>query len=119
MIDDHVKISLDEQLNIRAAGTYLVKVEGDSMQGVGIYSGDILIVDKAIEGPDVARMNVRFPSPTQHRCLADALMAWLTCGGCGPWHWTRFARWTGSKVHSGWDYGPEVGGRYYAVLGFH
>lgn len=49
MIDDHVKISLDEQLNIRAAGTYLVKVEGDSMQGVGIYSGDILIVDKAID----------------------------------------------------------------------
>ncbi|MFP3850496.1 LexA family protein [Pseudomonas sp. W5-01] len=49
MIDDHVKISLDEQLNIRAAGTYLVKVDGDSMQGVGIYSGDILIVDKAID----------------------------------------------------------------------
>lgn len=37
MIHDHVKISLDQMLNVRDAGTYLVKVEGDSMQGAGIF----------------------------------------------------------------------------------
>ena len=46
---DQAEISLDQTLNIRAAGTYLVRVEGDSMQGAGIFSGDLLIVDKAIE----------------------------------------------------------------------
>lgn len=42
-------LSLDELMNIRAPETYLVRVEGDSMQGAGIFSGDILIVDKAVE----------------------------------------------------------------------
>lgn len=49
MINDHAKISLDDMLNVHEAGTYLVKVEGESMQGAGIFSGDILIVDKAID----------------------------------------------------------------------
>jgi DNA polymerase V len=30
---DYLEISLDQFLNIRAPGTYLVKVEGDSMVG--------------------------------------------------------------------------------------
>jgi DNA polymerase V len=42
-------LSLDDLLSIRSPSTYLVKVDGDSMQGAGIYSGDILIVDKGIE----------------------------------------------------------------------
>jgi len=46
---DNVELSLDEVLNIRAPGTYLVRVEGDSMQGAGIFSGDLLVVDKAVE----------------------------------------------------------------------
>jgi DNA polymerase V len=49
MLFDQQKISLDQLLNIRAPGTYLIKVEGDSMQGAGIFSGDILIVDKGME----------------------------------------------------------------------
>lgn len=49
MVPDHLDISLDQLLNIRAPGTYLVKVEGDSMQGAGIFSGDLLIVDKGME----------------------------------------------------------------------
>jgi DNA polymerase V len=44
-----VKISLDQALNMRAPGTYLVRVEGDSMQGAGIFSGDILVIDRARE----------------------------------------------------------------------
>lgn len=46
---DHLDISLDECLNIRAPGTYLVKVEGDSMEGAGIFCGDLLIVDRGLE----------------------------------------------------------------------
>lgn len=42
-------LSLDELLNIRGAATYLVRVEGDSMQGAGIFSGDLLVVSKALE----------------------------------------------------------------------
>lgn len=40
-------LSLDQLMNIRAPGTYLVKVEGDSMQGAGIFSGDMLVVDRS------------------------------------------------------------------------
>lgn len=44
---DHIErhISLDELFCIRAPHVYLVKIEGDSMQGAGIYSGDLVIVD--------------------------------------------------------------------------
>jgi len=47
---DHIEkhISLDELFEIRAPHVYLVKVEGDSMQGAGIYSGDIVIVDRSL-----------------------------------------------------------------------
>ncbi|MBK4988096.1 LexA family protein [Pseudomonas sp. S36] len=48
---DHMEghISLDELFDIRAPHVYLVRVEGDSMQGAGIYSGDIVIVDRGRE----------------------------------------------------------------------
>jgi DNA polymerase V len=49
MVPDHLDISLDQLLNIRAPGTYLVKVEGDSMQGAGIFCGDLLVVDNGID----------------------------------------------------------------------
>lgn len=42
-------LSLDEVLNIRDAATYLVRVEGESMQGAGIFDGDLLVVNKAVE----------------------------------------------------------------------
>lgn len=48
---DHVeqKISLDELLNIRAPHIYLVRIGGQSMQGAGIFDGDLVIVDRSIE----------------------------------------------------------------------
>ena len=48
---DHLEghISLDELFAIRAPHVYLVKVEGDSMRGAGIYSGDLVIVDRGRE----------------------------------------------------------------------
>ena len=48
---DHLEghLSLDELFDIRAPHVYLVRVEGDSMQGAGIYSGDLVIVDRSRE----------------------------------------------------------------------
>ena len=48
---DHIEkeISLDELLGIRAPHVYLVRIDGDSMQGGGIFSGDLAVVDRAIE----------------------------------------------------------------------
>ncbi|MCI8210793.1 peptidase S24 [Pseudomonas sp. S25] len=47
---DHIEkhLSLDELFDIRAPHVYLVKIEGDSMQGAGIYSGDVVIVDRSL-----------------------------------------------------------------------
>ena len=32
-----------------AESTFFVRVEGDSMEGAGIFSGDVLVVDRAVE----------------------------------------------------------------------
>ena len=47
---DHIEkhISLDELFNIRAPHVYVAKIEGDSMQGAGIFSGDLVIVDRSL-----------------------------------------------------------------------
>jgi len=47
--DDYLdrKIDLNEHLIKRPAATFFVKVKGDSMVGAGIYSGDMLIVDRS------------------------------------------------------------------------
>lgn len=48
---DHLEkhISLDELFEIRAPHMYLVKIEGESMIGAGIYDGDLVIVDRSRE----------------------------------------------------------------------
>jgi len=49
--DDYIEEALDlNELLIRhPAATFFMRVEGDSMVGAGIHSGDLLIVDRAIE----------------------------------------------------------------------
>lgn len=49
--DDHVEmaISLDALLEIDAPHTYLVRAQGHSMTGAGIFDGDVLIVSKALD----------------------------------------------------------------------
>lgn len=51
---DHMEqpISLDEVLSLRAPHVYLVTIDGDSMQGVGIFAGDLAVVDRSIEAGD-------------------------------------------------------------------
>ncbi|HEX4799149.1 MAG TPA: translesion error-prone DNA polymerase V autoproteolytic subunit [Candidatus Paceibacterota bacterium] len=52
--DEHIERVLDiNDLVIKhPASTFFVRVEGDSMEGAGIYSGDVLVVDKAIAPKD-------------------------------------------------------------------
>lgn len=52
--DDHVdtKIDLNEQLILRPSATFLLRVEGHSMEGAGIFDGDVLIVDRSLRPVD-------------------------------------------------------------------
>lgn len=43
-----LELSLDELLVEHPSSTFLALAQGDSMQGVGIFSGDVLIVDRAL-----------------------------------------------------------------------
>lgn len=47
---DHIEqqISLDQILDIKAPHIYLVRIEGSSMEGAGIFDGDLAIVDRSI-----------------------------------------------------------------------
>ncbi len=48
--DDYIEesLSLDELLIKHPSATYLVKAQGHSMIGAGIYNGDVLIIDRAL-----------------------------------------------------------------------
>ncbi len=48
--DDYLEsyIDLNEALVSNKAATFFVKVEGDSMVNAGIYTGDMLIVDRSL-----------------------------------------------------------------------
>lgn len=54
--DDHIekKLDLNELLIHRPAATFFVRVEGESMVGANIHTGDILIVDRSIQAVDGA-----------------------------------------------------------------
>lgn len=49
--DDLVETSLNlhDYVVKNAPATFFVRVEGNSMEGLGIYSGDILTVDRSVE----------------------------------------------------------------------
>jgi len=54
--DDYVEQELDldlrEHLIHHPAATFYVRAQGDSMRGVGIFSGDRLVVDRALTAAD-------------------------------------------------------------------
>jgi len=52
--DDFIdrKLDLNDLLVRHPAATFFVRVEGSSMTGAGIHSGDILVVDRAVEPAD-------------------------------------------------------------------
>ncbi len=43
------KIDLNEELIQNPSSTYLVRAQGNSMTGVGIYDGDLLVVDRSLK----------------------------------------------------------------------
>ena len=45
-------LSLDELVCLREPSRWLLRADGDSLQGIGIYDGDVLVVDKALEPLD-------------------------------------------------------------------
>jgi DNA polymerase V len=52
--DDYLeaKLDLNQYLIKHEAATFFVRVTGDSMIGAGVHSGDLLIVDRALEPLD-------------------------------------------------------------------
>lgn len=63
---DHTeeRIDLNKQLIRNKAATYIFRVKGDSMTGVGIYEGDALLVDRSMDPKHnhivVAQLNNEF-----------------------------------------------------------
>ena len=45
----HAKLDLNELLVEHPSATYYVRVNGDSMLGAGLVSGDLLVVDRSLE----------------------------------------------------------------------
>lgn len=52
--EDYIEGSLDlnEHLIRHPAATFIVRVEGESMTGAGIFPGDLLVVDRSVEPRD-------------------------------------------------------------------
>ena len=46
---EELTLSIDELVDLRTPHVYLVRVEGPSMVGAGIYDGDVLVVNRALE----------------------------------------------------------------------
>jgi len=52
--EDYIEGSLDLNRHLirHPAATFIVRVAGDSMTGIGIFPGDLLVVDRSIEPHD-------------------------------------------------------------------
>ncbi|RMS11895.1 Protein MucA [Pseudomonas coronafaciens pv. coronafaciens] len=42
-------LSIDELVSLREPSRWLLRADGDSLKNIGIYDGDVLVVDKAME----------------------------------------------------------------------
>jgi DNA polymerase V len=79
--DDYLEAPLDlnQHLIKRPSATFFARAEGDSMRGRGIFSGDLLIVDRSIKPANgqivIASMHGELTCKildTQRRCLVAA-----------------------------------------------
>lgn len=66
--DDHREepLSIDQHLITKPAATFLARANGDSMEGLGIFDRDMLIVDRSLE-------------PVQGDVVVVSLDGQLTC----------------------------------------
>lgn len=42
------RLDLHDYLGVHSEATFFLRVQGDSMQGAGIYDGDLLVVDRSL-----------------------------------------------------------------------
>jgi len=94
---EELTLSIDDLVDLRAPNVYLVRVSGPSMIGAGIYDGDVLVVNRALEarsgnvvvayvdgGMTVKRLQISAagvwlqPENTDYRALAvtESLHVW-------------------------------------------
>ncbi|SFI13678.1 LexA family protein [Modicisalibacter xianhensis] len=66
-------LDLTEHLIPRPSASYFCRAKGDSMEGCGIYDGDLLIVDRSLE-------------PMDGDVIVVCLDGELTCKQLGKWH---------------------------------
>ena len=59
-------LSLDEHLIVHPAATYLARATGDSMEGLGIFDHDLLVIDRSL-------------TPNQGDVIIAAIDGELTC----------------------------------------
>lgn len=45
-------LSIDDLVSLREPSRWLLRADGNSLSGIGIYDGDVLVVDKALEPLD-------------------------------------------------------------------
>ncbi|WP_050554443.1 LexA family protein [Pseudomonas syringae] len=47
---DHIEqdFSFDRLMDIRATHIYVAQIDGNSMQGIGIFDGDLIVVDRSL-----------------------------------------------------------------------
>ncbi|SMC67016.1 LexA family protein [Polynucleobacter kasalickyi] len=43
------RLDLNQYLGMHSEATFFLRVQGDSMQGAGIFDGDLLIVDRSVQ----------------------------------------------------------------------
>ncbi|RMT11230.1 Ultraviolet light resistance protein A [Pseudomonas amygdali pv. lachrymans] len=48
---DHIEqdFSFDRLMDVRAPHIYVAQIDGDSMKGVGIFDGDLIVVDRSLK----------------------------------------------------------------------
>jgi DNA polymerase V len=73
------RLDLNAHLINSPSSTFFVRADGDSMQGRGIFSGDLLIVDRSVTPKNgqiiIAAINGELTCKTldtEHRCLVAA-----------------------------------------------
>jgi len=78
--DDHLDnpIDLNKLMVPKPAATFMLKVEGDSMIGAGIFDGDLLVIDRSETARDGSVViAVVHGELTVKRLLRDAEGIWL------------------------------------------
>ena len=76
---DHLeqKLSLDQLLDVDAPHTFLVRADGESMVGIGIFDGDVMVVKRLIQnGPQIVLQSENPAYAPRYILEGDELLIW-------------------------------------------